>query len=417
MEDRTNRLRRLADRMRKDDDIVRSIKLASLQQERMLPDPPSVNGFEFAQEYRPAAQVSGDFYDFIKIGHSKWGIVVGDVSGHGVAAGIIMGMAKQTVSIYGRQIEDPTEVMRATNEELYRSLDGKTFVSMSYALLDTETRSIRFIRAGQCRPLLLNARWKNSAPRVVESKGLALGVDAGPRFSRAMEEVVIPLEPGDVFFQYTDGLVEATNKEKEQYGEERLLDVLARYSRTSAKELLDIVAESMRDFTRISEEEDDITQVADKVRDRQAASRTAHFDLGKLQATAERKGLTPPGGFAPPVPKTAGPLANLPAQPPLPAMPPAPKPQTPSAGVPAQPPLPAMPPAPEPQKPSTGVPAQPPTSETPPGPKPRASLAGLLDKIPTQPRKVAREPAEPQTPADKSEQGTGKPETDSAESE
>ncbi len=282
-----NRLRRLADQIRKKDETERSLRLASVRQQRMLPEEPEVDGFEFAVYYKPAAGVSGDFYDFIPVSEGVWGIVVGDVSGHGVEAGIIMGMAKATVSIFGRQMRRPLEVMRATNEELYRSLDGKTFVSMSYAVLEVSSRTLWFARAGQCRPLHLNPRWKIPAPQIVESKGLALGVDPGKRFARVTEEIELKLEPGDVFFQYTDGLAEAANKEKEQFGEARLMAVLERYSRTTATELVEIVRESVDDFTRARELEDDITILALKVREVQAITRTARFEIVQVGTSAE----------------------------------------------------------------------------------------------------------------------------------
>ena len=204
-------------------------------------------------------------------------------------------MAKQTISIYGRQMERPLDVIAATNDELYRSLDGKTFVSLSYGVFDTQTRLLRFCRAGQNKPFLMNTRWQNPEPQMVESRGLALGVGKGDRFARATEEIEIALEPGDLFFQYTDGLVEATNKEKEQYGEDRLRDVLKRYARTPCKELVEIITESLLDFSRSREQEDDISIVALKVKDPQAMTMTGTFPLP--QAGNPPRGTPPPGSL------------------------------------------------------------------------------------------------------------------------
>jgi sigma-B regulation protein RsbU (phosphoserine phosphatase) len=308
------RLRRIASQIRQKEETERGLRMARLRQDRMLPEKPVIPGYDFAVKYEPASHVSGDFYDFFTIREGVLGIVIGDVSGHGVEAGIIMGMAKQTVSIYGRQMENPKEVLQAANEELYRSLDGRTFVSLSYAVLDVEGRALRFARAGQNRPFLMNARWQNPKPQVVESKGLALGVDKGTRFAQVVEEIPIKLQPGDFFFQYTDGLVEAMNQDKEQYGEERLCEVLSRYARTSATELLEIVIESLHDFTRPraaaatapaaaakeAEQEDDITMVAFKVRGPESVSRTASFSRAEIEAFGKE---FPPPGAAPAQPK------------------------------------------------------------------------------------------------------------------
>ena len=168
--------------------------------------------------YKPASTVSGDFYDFFETKGNNLGIVIGDVTGHGVEAGIVMGMAKTAINIYGRQIESPSEVMAAVN-----------------------------------------------GPRDLRSNGLALGVDRGPKFRQILQEVSVQLNDGDIFFQYTDGLTEATNQQKEQYGEDRLKETIKRYGRLQLRELINIIGESLRDFTRVSEYEDDITMVALKV--------------------------------------------------------------------------------------------------------------------------------------------------------
>ncbi|MHC4199258.1 MAG: PP2C family protein-serine/threonine phosphatase [Planctomycetota bacterium] len=296
--ERLRRLRAVAGEIQKKEDTDRSLHLASVRQQRMLPQQaPELERYEFGLCYEPAAKVSGDFYDFIPVRDGALGIVVADVTGHGVEAGIIMGMAKQAISIYGRQIESPDEVLCLTNEELHRTLDARTFVSLSYAVLDMETHILRFARAGQCRPILINPAWKTVEPQVVNSKGLALGVDKGPRFRQVIELIPIKLEPGDVFFQYTDGLVEATNKEKQQFGEERLMKLLTRYARASAQELVDIVLESLNEFTRTPELEDDLTMLVLKARDTKAITRTARFDGSPVS----RK-TPPPGGLTPPAP-------------------------------------------------------------------------------------------------------------------
>jgi sigma-B regulation protein RsbU (phosphoserine phosphatase) len=323
----TERLRRLASQIREKEDTDRSLKIASLRQKRMLPNPPELENYDFGFTYEPAAHVSGDFYDFIPVRENVWGIVVADVSGHGVEAGIIMGMAKQAVKIFGRQNEDPTEVLSLANEELHRSLDGKTFVSLSYAVLNTETSILRFARAGQCKPIMANPSWKAMEPCVVESKGLALGVDKGPRFRQIIEPIDFKLEPGDLFFQYTDGLAEAMNAVKEQFGDERIMSLLKRYGRSPAQELVEIVMEALKDFTRGAEQEDDITLLALKYREPQPTTRVARFDfdLGDVPAPS-----VPAGGTqATPLPASATPKPPTPVPPPRKTPPPPPPPPVP----------------------------------------------------------------------------------------
>jgi len=317
----TERLRRLASQIREKEDTDRSLKIASLRQKRMLPNPPKLDDYDFGFTYEPAAHVSGDFYDFIPVRENVWGIVVADVSGHGVEAGIIMGMAKQAVKIFGRQNEDPTEVLCLANEELHRSLDGKTFVSLSYAVLNTETHVLKFSRAGQCKPIMANPSWKTAEPYVVESKGLALGVDKGPRFRDIIEPIEFKLEPGDLFFQYTDGLAEAMNAVKEQFGDERIMSLLKQYARSPAQELVEIVMEALKDFTRGAEQEDDITLLALKYREPQPTTRVARFDFDLSDVPAPS---SPAGGTrATPLPASTAP------KPPTPLPPNTPPPATP----------------------------------------------------------------------------------------
>ncbi len=260
-----DRLRKLANELRQREETTRSLRLASVHQQRMLPDPPSFDGYELQVSYKPAATVSGDFYDFLETRNGNLGIVIGDVTGHGVEAGIVMGMAKTAINIYGRQLESPSEVMKTVNSDMHKMLDGKTFVSVAYAVLDRDSRVLRFVRVGQSRPFLYNPAWQTEEPRELMSNGLALGVDGGGKFDVILQEISIQLSPGDIFYQYTDGLTEAADPKHEQWGEERLGQTLKRYARLPATEIIHLIGESLSDFTRTTEYEDDLTQVMLKV--------------------------------------------------------------------------------------------------------------------------------------------------------
>jgi sigma-B regulation protein RsbU (phosphoserine phosphatase) len=261
----TDRLRRLAGELREREEVVRGIRLASSRQRNMMPPDPQMPGYDFYTVYNPVANVSGDFYDFFLNASGNLGIVIGDVSGHGVEAGIIMGMAKATVSIYGRQYDSPHEVLSIANRDLYSTLDGKTFVSLCYAVLDTENRKLRIARAGQNPPLIFNPRWKDPTPKTISSRGLALGVDRGKRFEKVLEEAELQLYPGDLCLQLTDGVTEACNVKKEQYGDERVVQMVKQYGRLSVREVTEIILEHLKDFTRGAEIDDDITFVNFKV--------------------------------------------------------------------------------------------------------------------------------------------------------
>ncbi|MCX7804655.1 MAG: serine/threonine-protein phosphatase [Planctomycetota bacterium] len=259
------RLKQLAEQLRKQSELEKSLKVARQRQLQMLPRLPSVQGFEFSSMYLPASKVSGDFYDFFKISEAEYGISMGDVSGHGVEAGIVMGMAKKAIQIYARGKSSPKEVMCLTNEDLSNDLDGETFVSASYAVLDVGRRLFRFARAGHNPPILYNpARTPNTL--TIRPNGMVIGVDkSGKRFATVMQEVELELKPGDLFFQYTDGVVEASNASGEEFGEKRLLEIVTKGHSMPLRDLLAVIEETITTFAGGKEQEDDITIVAFKV--------------------------------------------------------------------------------------------------------------------------------------------------------
>ena len=269
-----DRLREIARELKRKQETTRSLRLASSRQRRMLPRIPRVEGFDLHASNEPAAEVSGDFYDFFWRPDGSLGIVIADVSGHGLEAAIVMGMAKATISIYGRQLGGPKETLCAANDDISASLDGKTFVTLAYGVLDQEKRVVRFARAGHNPPI----RFADGEASLVKSDGFALGVTSGKKFEQKLQEVEIELGPGDLFFQYTDGLVEAMDESGEQFGEEQLFELIRRYGNSSPKQLVRIIKESLAEFSRTEQQEDDITMVA--LRARPAKKRATFEDVG-----------------------------------------------------------------------------------------------------------------------------------------
>jgi sigma-B regulation protein RsbU (phosphoserine phosphatase) len=238
------------------------MKMARLRQLHMLPAMPKVDGYEFKSIYLPCTNVSGDFYDFIKVSEFEIGIALGDVSGHGIEAGIIMGMAKKALQIYAKGLSSPKQALALTNGDLSKDLDGETFVSAAYGVLDTKNHIFKFSRAGNNPPYLVNP---NRTPQLKEVKptGMVIGVDKiGKHFSVVTQEEVIQLQPGDLFFQYTDGLVEAPDRNKAEFSSERVKELLVKNSRMPVAELIDLLEESVQSHVGSVEQEDDITMIA-----------------------------------------------------------------------------------------------------------------------------------------------------------
>jgi sigma-B regulation protein RsbU (phosphoserine phosphatase) len=261
----TSRLKMLANELKQKTELEQSIKMARKRQLHMLPATPKVDGYEFKSLYLPCANVSGDFYDFIQVSDHEIGIALGDVSGHGIEAGIIMGMAKKALQIYAKGLSSPKEALALTNADLALDLAESTFVSAAYGVLDIHAHSFRFTRAGNNPPYLVNPE-RNPILREVKPNGMVLGVDkSGKRFPMVTQEEVILLARGDLFFQFTDGLVEAPNREKKEFGDDRLRDLLLKHASYPAGDLIDLIEESVQSHVGAAEQEDDITMIAFRV--------------------------------------------------------------------------------------------------------------------------------------------------------
>ena len=261
----TSRLQRLANEIRQKSEMEKSMKMARSRQLHMLPSMPNVEGYEFQSMYLPCANVSGDFYDFIRVSEHEIGIAMGDVSGHGVEAGIIMGMAKKALQIYAKGLSSPKEALELTNMDLGHDLDGETFVSAAYGILDTKQRLFKFARAGNNPPYMVNPL-RNPQITEIKPNGMVIGVDkAGKHFSSVTREEVIQLQAGDLIFQYTDGLVEAANREKKEFGADQVKQLLLSNIAMPAAELIEMMVESVQSHIGSAEQGDDITMIALRV--------------------------------------------------------------------------------------------------------------------------------------------------------
>jgi sigma-B regulation protein RsbU (phosphoserine phosphatase) len=257
-----DQVRELISQSKKSDDrqkeLIRSIEDAGKQQREMLPDLPKLAGYEFDVIFRPMATVSGDFYDFIKVSADETGIVLGDVSGHGVEAGIVMSMVKKVLKIRSQGQSSPAEVLRVTNADVFEDLAQSTFASVSYGVLDAATKTLRFARAGHT-PLFLYNPARQPELSVLEPKGIVLGADRGPVFDREIEEIEVKLTSGDMLVQVTDGVLEAANQKKEQFGVGRLEGTIQKYAGREAKYLAHMIELAVGEFRAACPAEDDVT--------------------------------------------------------------------------------------------------------------------------------------------------------------
>jgi phosphoserine phosphatase RsbU/P len=240
--------------------INKELQIANQIQASILPrEVPRLAGLEIVARYVPMSAVAGDFYDFLVVDDRRIGILVADVTGHGVPAALIASMLKVAFAGQTAHAEDPARVLAGLN----RALCGKFeehFVTAAYVFVDLDRFVLRYAGAGH-PPLLLaprtNARGRDSESREVETNGLMLGLFPEATYS----SVEIPLDAGDRVLLFTDGILEAMNSAREEFGKSRLKKFLAASS-SSASQLADALLLELRRWSGAEAKrthDDDIT--------------------------------------------------------------------------------------------------------------------------------------------------------------
>lgn len=242
--------------------IQKELEIARQIQSSILPrEIPRIAGLDIAARYVPMTAVAGDFYDFIVVDERRVGILVADVTGHGVPAALIASMLKVALAAQSGHARDPAQVLAGLNHSLCGKFDAH-FVTAGYLFVDAEKQVLRYAGAGH-PPLLLGSvdGGKKGIFREIESNGLLLGISAEATYS-ALEH---PFRPGDRCLLYTDGVLDARNAAREEFGSSRLLQFLEAQSNLAAAPL---ATEFLNELARWSgrahgrAQEDDITLVA-----------------------------------------------------------------------------------------------------------------------------------------------------------
>jgi putative ABC transport system permease protein len=261
---------RLTDRVVGQEVLRRDLALASEVQRRLLPSgPPSADAAEFAAMSVPARSIGGDYYDFIQVGDQRIGIALADVSGKGVAAALIMSVVQASLRIIASDgdISLPRLAARM-NDFLYRTTPGNKYATFFYAQVDTGTRQLRYVNAGHNPPYLVRARSDAARAGALEASMEELGVGGavvGMLPGMSYDEATIDLCPGDVLLAYTDGVTEAHNPENEEFGEERLKQLLRDVAHLPADDIRAHLSQELTDWIKDAEQYDDLTFVVMKV--------------------------------------------------------------------------------------------------------------------------------------------------------
>jgi serine phosphatase RsbU (regulator of sigma subunit) len=239
-------------RMEEELNIARDLQMS------MLPATcPEVAGLDIAAFSVPAREVGGDFYDFIEMGGSKVGIVVGDVTGKSVSGALVMAASRSIFRMLSEQALSIGEIMNFANRRTKKDIKSGMFVALLYAVVDGRKRTVHLSSAGQTQPIHLDAG--TGKAQLVETEGdtFPLGILEEAEY----EETLLELAPGDAVVFYTDGIVEAMNAAREIFGFERLLEVVKSGSALSAAELLKTILDKVNDFVGSTAQHDDLTVI------------------------------------------------------------------------------------------------------------------------------------------------------------
>jgi serine phosphatase RsbU (regulator of sigma subunit) len=261
---------RLTDRVVEQETLRRDIALASEVQRRLLPEaPPLAESADFAAVSVPARRIGGDYYDFIELHDGAIGIALADVSGKGVAAALIMSVVQASLRIISSEGEVllPNLVARM-NEFVYRSTPSSKYATFFYARFDGQRRQLRYVNAGHNPPYLFRAgRASGSEPALPVIEELSTGGTVVGMFPEmGYEEATVDLLPGDVLLIFTDGVPEAHNPANEEFGEERLQQLLRTTAHLPADEISARISAETKDWIRDAEQYDDLTFIVMKVR-------------------------------------------------------------------------------------------------------------------------------------------------------
>ena len=247
------------DRLEQELEIARGIQMSLLPQA-----PLEGGGVLFSGYCEPARAVGGDYYDFWPIDDHRFGMLIADVAGKGTSAALYMAELKGIVLSLSQSHSSPRRLLIDANRIISRHLDSRSFITMTYGVVDVHASTLTYARAGHCPLIHLPGPMRSRGSRVILTPdGMVLGMDIedGRLFERLLEEATLPLGLGDVFVLYTDGVTEAMNPEGEFFGEDRLSALAQRYASGSFADLREEVLSALTLFAAPSEQQDDITML------------------------------------------------------------------------------------------------------------------------------------------------------------
>jgi phosphoserine phosphatase RsbU/P len=247
--------------------LEREIEIAKEVQERLFPNQePQMDHMEVTGVCLPARTVSGDYYDFLLLGNQALGIAIGDICGKGISAALLMANLQaalrsnvMNLSLHDRRNGEKAvaEVVSRINSQIYSYTSANKFASFFYALYDDANQTLTYCNAGHNSPLFLSG----GGVQRLNTGGTVVGVFDDSKY----DQETIQLSSGDLLIAYTDGIVECINEYGEEFGENRLIQVVQENRTLSAARIKELVVEKVLSWTYAEEREDDMTLIVAKI--------------------------------------------------------------------------------------------------------------------------------------------------------
>jgi serine phosphatase RsbU (regulator of sigma subunit) len=216
----------------------------------------------------PAREVGGDYYDFFPLGDRRLGVLIADVSGKGTSAALYMAELKGLVLSLSQIYQSPRQLLLEVNRIISENLDTRSFITMTYAVLDLMAGTATFARAGHTPLLYLRGDGSEGATQVLVPNGLVVGLripGATEKFAELLEEHQIDLHTGDVIVLYTDGITEAMNRESDLFGDARLGRLVTEHGHLDAGDLRERILREIESFVGAADQHDDMTMILIKI--------------------------------------------------------------------------------------------------------------------------------------------------------
>lgn len=239
--------------------FAQEMKWAREIQQSLLPrEVPRVPGYEVYGVSVPALEVGGDYFDYVPVAAGCWDFVIGDVSGKGVPAALIMSIVRSLIHTYVEFSTSPREVVSRVNRSLSPDLESEMFVTLAAFSLDPSRHRLRVVRAGH-EPVVV-VRSSGDVVRL-QPAGTAIGLAGVAGFEGSLAEQEFVVQPHDTILMYTDGVTEAQNADREEFGYDRIEELARRHAGGTARELVQAILQAVTEFAQGRPQHDDITLV------------------------------------------------------------------------------------------------------------------------------------------------------------